>query len=137
MFWIIIAGFIAGIAGGMGLGGGTLLIPLLRLLGVEQEIAQGANLLSFIPMALIVLALHEKNGLIKAVGTGKIVLFAIIGCIGGAVIGFFVGTLWLKYTFAVLLLFSGIWQIVCVRKKSVESRDEQKNDDEINDTNAP
>ena len=45
-----LAGIAGGIPGGMGMGGGTALIPLLVLLcGAEQGVAQGINLLSFLP----------------------------------------------------------------------------------------
>lgn len=45
--------FAAGLLGGMGMGGGTILIPALTIfLGVEQHAAQAANLIAFLPMAL-------------------------------------------------------------------------------------
>ena len=47
-FVLILLGFIGGIPAGMGMGGGTVTIPLLTLFGgVEQKIAQSANLFSF------------------------------------------------------------------------------------------
>ena len=62
-------GFIGGIPAGMGMGGGTVTIPLLTLLGgVEQKIAQSANLFSFFPMSLFALRTHAKNGLLKSQG---------------------------------------------------------------------
>ncbi len=63
---LIIAGISGGLIGGMGMGGGTLLIPLLTLFcNFSQHAAQGTNLISFIPMAAISLALHAKNGLLR------------------------------------------------------------------------
>ena len=63
---LLLCGFAAGIASGMGLGGGNVLIPLLCLLvGVNQTSVQDANLISFAvscPFSLFILA---KNGLIK------------------------------------------------------------------------
>ena len=48
----LVCGVCGGVLGGMGMGGGTLLIPLLTIFcGVEQGIAQGVNLLSFLPMS--------------------------------------------------------------------------------------
>ncbi|MGB9679340.1 MAG: sulfite exporter TauE/SafE family protein, partial [Thermoanaerobacteraceae bacterium] len=41
-------GILSGIIGGMGLGGGTILIPALTIFaGIEQHLAQSINLLSF------------------------------------------------------------------------------------------
>ena len=50
----------------MGMGGGTALIPLLTIFaGVAQGVAQGVNLLSFLPMSLVALSVHAKAGLLK------------------------------------------------------------------------
>lgn len=63
--WYFVVGVSAGILGGMGMGGGTLLIPLLTVFfDVEQVVAQGINLLSFIPMSVIALVFHFKNKLV-------------------------------------------------------------------------
>lgn len=60
------AGVAGGLLGGMGMGGGTALIPLLVLFcGVEQGTAQGINLLSFVPMSAVALAVHAKKGLVE------------------------------------------------------------------------
>ena len=49
-----LCGILGGVLGGMGMGGGTVLIPLLTIFcGVEQGAAQGVNLLSFLPMSLL------------------------------------------------------------------------------------
>ena len=62
-------GFLGGIPAGMGMGGGTVTIPLLTLLGgVEQKVAQAANLFAFLPMSLFALTQHKKNGLLKPQG---------------------------------------------------------------------
>lgn len=63
---LIAIGFAGGVLGGMGLGGGTLLIPLMTLLAdVPQKTAAAVNLIAFVPMATIALAVHAKNGLIQ------------------------------------------------------------------------
>ena len=50
----IIIGILSGIVSGAGMGGGTILILLLSfLLGIEQHVAQGANLIFFIPTSKI------------------------------------------------------------------------------------
>lgn len=62
--FFIIAGFIGGTLGGMGMGGGTLLIPLLTLFGgVKQHTAQAVNLMAFIPASIVALTVHvsKKN----------------------------------------------------------------------------
>ena len=65
----LLLGFLGGIPAGMGMGGGTVTIPLLVLVGsVEQKIAQCANLLSFLPMSLGALKTHANNGLVQTQG---------------------------------------------------------------------
>ena len=62
----LLLGFLGGIPAGMGMGGGTVTIPLLVLFGgVEQKIAQSSNLFSFLPMSVGALQTHKKNGLLK------------------------------------------------------------------------
>lgn len=62
--WCVIFGFIAGIVGGMGMGGGTLLVPLLSLLDIPQRQMQAINLISFLPMCAVALIFHFKNKLV-------------------------------------------------------------------------
>lgn len=63
---LVLLGFLGGIPAGMGMGGGTVTIPLLTLVsGVEQKIAQSTNLFAFLPSALASLYVHQKNGLLQ------------------------------------------------------------------------
>ena len=65
----LLLGFLGGIPAGMGMGGGTVTIPLLVLVGgVEQKIAQSANLFSFFPMSAGALRVHAQNGLLETKG---------------------------------------------------------------------
>jgi len=75
----LILGFLGGIPAGMGMGGGTVTIPLLVLVGgVEQKIAQSANLFSFLPMSVSALKTHADNGLLKTEGIGWSILPALL-----------------------------------------------------------
>lgn len=61
----IASGLAGGLIGGMGMGGGTLLIPLLTVVGgVQQRLSQGINLIAFIPMSVVALVIHAKNKLL-------------------------------------------------------------------------
>lgn len=77
--WYGFAGVCAGIFGGMGMGGGTVLIPLASLLFPTNPLAlRTANLVSFVPMAITAVCIHTKNGLIEKKGLGKLI-FAVTG----------------------------------------------------------
>ena len=65
MEWMIpiLAGALTGILSGFGIGGGTLLlIYMTSFAGVPQNLAQGVNLLYFLPTAATALPAHIKNG---------------------------------------------------------------------------
>ena len=84
--WFLLAGLFGGVLGGMGMGGGTLLIPVLTLfLGIPQQTAQCINLLVFVPMSLFALFLHFKNRLVEMKG----VLFILVPAVVCAVISSF------------------------------------------------
>ncbi len=87
MFWWIIIGVLGGIAGGMGMGGGTLLIPLVTvILKMPQKQAQLLNLISFVIMAVFALIVHIKNRLVKInIGT----IFSIFGLISAVITSLF------------------------------------------------
>ena len=65
MILFVIAGALGGVLAGMGMGGGTLTIPLLVLLfDVEQTVAQTVNLVAFLPTGFLALLIHFKNKLV-------------------------------------------------------------------------
>ena len=71
--FFVLSGFISGIFGGMGMGGGTVLIPILTMFFfVEQKTAQGVNLAVFIPTALISTLIYLKGKFID-----KNVIFSV------------------------------------------------------------
>ena len=75
----LLAGFFSGMLGGMGMGGGTALIPLLTIfLGVDQGVAQGVNLLSFLPMSAVALTLHARAGLLRVESLPALCIPALI-----------------------------------------------------------
>lgn len=79
IFLLILFGFLGGIFGGMGMGGGTLLIPFLTIfLEVSQKNAQLFNLISFIAMAAFALIIHIKNKLINFKAGIIITVFGVV-----------------------------------------------------------
>ncbi|HPG92385.1 MAG TPA: sulfite exporter TauE/SafE family protein [Clostridia bacterium] len=110
-FIIAVFGFISGILGGMGMGGGTFLIPLLGFLDLPQQTIQATNLISFIPMAAATLVVHKKNGLIKNHRVLLMILPAVIFAIVGALLSNVVEDKVLKISFGVLLLSLAACQI--------------------------
>lgn len=101
----LILGFVGGIPAGMGMGGGTVTIPLLVLLGgVEQKIAQCANLFSFLPMSFGALKTHAENGLLKTQGVLWVIIPALLLSILGALSAFLLPSEILRRAFGVFLI---------------------------------
>ena len=64
IFWEIVAGVVGGIVAGMGMGGGTFLIPMLSLFfGIEQIYCQSTNVFCFIGLAIFCFVIYIKNKL--------------------------------------------------------------------------
>ena len=64
--WYALVGLVGGFIGGLGMGGGTLTIPALVIfLGVNQQMAQCINIVSFIPMSVISVVILSRQKLIK------------------------------------------------------------------------
>ena len=81
---LITTGFLSGIIGGMGIGGGTILIPIMTIfLGFDQKTAQAVNLIYFIPTAITALTIHVKNRQIEKNNLWLLIVFGIIGTIIG------------------------------------------------------
>lgn len=79
--WILplMVGAATGVLSGFGVGGGTLLLVYMTAFaGVEQRLAQGINLLYFLPAGLMALPSHIKNGyierpaLVPSIGAGLV-----------------------------------------------------------------
>lgn len=109
-FTYFICGVISGVLGGMGMGGGTLLIPILTIFcKVNQHVAQEANLVSFIPMAIIASLIHLKNGFVKKEGIIEIVIPALIFAVGAGVLAKSIKGDVLQKIFGGFLLFTAVF----------------------------
>lgn len=81
--YFILAGLLGGILAGMGMGGGTLTLPILVLvMNVAQLTAQFANLIAFLPSGTAALFVHVKNGLVRKENLIYMLVPSIIACIG-------------------------------------------------------
>lgn len=109
--WYVLSGLAAGVLAGMGMGGGTLLIPLLTLaLGVGQQDAQGINMLAFLPGAVLALWIHKKAGRVTLKGCWPMLLFGLLGSALGALAAGWIQTECLKKLFGIFLIILGLLQ---------------------------
>ncbi len=111
MFALVI-GLLTGILSGFGIGGGTILmIYLTAFAAFPQKIAQGINLLYFIPTAAAALILHNKNHQLEWCA---VLPAALCGCVTAA--GFSLLAMGMDFTllrrlFGIFLLFTGISEL--------------------------
>lgn len=117
-FLYVLAGIISGVFGGLGMGGGTLLIPILTIfLNFDQKLSQGINLLSFLVMALFSMFIHYKNGFIVTKHIAYIIISGMIFSVVGAFCMTILPSKVLKIVFGVFLCVLAIIEIVKVFKK--------------------
>ena len=107
--WLFLIGVASGVISGMGIGGGTILIPALCILfGFQQQSAQHINLLYFIPTALIALVTHVKEGNIQKDVTKQIIFFGVAGAILGSFLAINLNSEILRKCFGFFLLAMGL-----------------------------
>ncbi len=108
----ILTGLVSGIISGMGIGGGTVLIPVLTVfMGIEQKTAQAINLIYFIPTAAIALIDHFRKGRIEKKVLFKIVLMGLLGAVAGSFIAMRIDSSMLRRCFGVFLGIMGCMEI--------------------------
>ena len=115
---LFLCGLAGGVLGGMGMGGGTVLIPLLTLFGVGQAAAQGINLVSFLPMAALSLPVHAKSGLLRGEGLVPLILSALVFSALGSLLAARLPSAVLERGFGAFLIVLALVRVhAAVRKK--------------------
>lgn len=114
----IIIGLASGIIGGLGMGGGTVLILLLSMISnIEQHIAQGTNVIFFVPTAIAAIFIFIKNKNIKFKVGIPICLWGLLGAFIGASISSKMEVGILRKCFGVFLIIIAIYQTYSLYKR--------------------
>lgn len=100
----------------MGMGGGTVLIPLLRLAGVTQYVAQGVNLLAFLPLSFVSLYRYERKGLLKSRLAFSYALPALVFSVVGSLVASFLDGVVLRKLFGFFLIVLSLIQFTKLKK---------------------
>ena len=113
----IIAGFLSGLIGSMGFGGGgVLIIYLVVFVNIPQLTAQGINLIFFIPCAILATIIYSIK---KHIDFKKIYPVIIGGIFGALIASLFLKNLenqLLTKVFAIFLITMGIMNLFKLKK---------------------
>ena len=118
--WLLpfLCGAAAGVVSAWGVGGGTILLLLMTLiLGVDQRMAQGINLLFFLPTAASALICHLRGGYLDKPTMKAAVPAAVVLALAGAWAATAVDVELLRKPFGVYLLASGV-SLILPKKKT-------------------
>ena len=114
-----VCGLVSGVIGGMGMGGGTLLIPMLALFfGADAHTCATINLLAFLPTAVIALIFHIKNKLVKTEGILFIIVPALLSAVGAYFLSKAVDTDFLLRIFGAFLIALAVYGFTVTFKKT-------------------
>lgn len=113
-FWLpLLAGAVTGVLSGFGVGGGTLLLVYMTAFaGLEQQTAQGINLLYFLPAALLALPSHLKNGYLEKPALFPAIAAGLICSALGAWAATGMDSTLLRKCFGGFLVLVGLWQLL-------------------------
>ena len=118
MMWVALVGFCSGIISGMGIGGGTILIPaLLFLTDITQQQAQGVNLIYFIPTAITALITHQKKGNLDWKTAKPLALMGLAGAAAGAFLAVSLESELLRKIFGGFLFLMGLSELFKKKKE--------------------
>ncbi len=108
-----VAGFMSGLIGSMGMGGGAVLMIYLSLFAQTEIIkGRGINLLFFIPIAVVSVVIYRRRGKIDLKTVCPMAAGGIIGAAAGLFLGDKIGTDMLSKAFGAGLLMLGIKETV-------------------------
>ena len=114
----LVAGVLAGLLGGMGMGGGTVLIPVLTIfLGVSQHVAQATNVIAFLPMAAFALAEHKKKGYLRTDGLCWVIVPALVSAVVFSIAAAFLDASVLRRLFGAFLIALAIKGILSLAEE--------------------
>ena len=125
-FFLILASCFSGVFAGLGMGGGTFLIPMLSLFfGVEQIICQSTNVICFVALAVICFVIYIKNKLIDFKAFLWVSVPAALVAFFASLFALKINSNLLQILFACFIILVGIFYfvktIVAMKKENKEN----------------
>ena len=115
----VIFGLISGIVAATGMGGGTILILLINMFeNIEQHIAQGINLIFFIPTSIAAIYMNVKHKKIDYKISKILIISGIAGSVCGSLLSFCIDNQNLKRYFGFFLILIAIFEVYSFFKET-------------------
>lgn len=131
LWLILVISFLTGVTASLGLGGGFILVVYLTIFTeITQIQAQGINLIFFIPIAVLSLIIHLKNGFIERKVLIPCIAFSLIGAVLGVFISSTINSQQLSKLFAGFILIIGLKE-AWVAFRDIKSKKKRKDSFEI------
>ena len=119
-----VAALVAGIFSAMGMGGvGIMIIYFSLFTSTSQILAQGINVLIFIPIALLSVIIYHIKGMIEWKIAIPFALFGTLSSYLGAYLATVTDDALLSKGFGILLLIMGIRQLFSSKDKKLPKKD--------------
>lgn len=117
---LVLTGMAAGFASGlMGVGGGTIIVPIMVLLmGLEQHTAQGTSLLAMVPSAIVGSITHYRYGNVDQPTLPGLIVGILIGAFVSSLVANHMPEFWLRMVFAIVLIWTAARYVGARPKKA-------------------
>ena len=125
--WYILISLVSGTFAGMGMGGGTFLIPLLTIfMHTPQTEAQAQNLVVFVPMAIVVGIIYACQKLVDWKRAWIIALPATGIAVLGSLLAVNLSGKIMRIVFGAFIAAVGVWQLVEIVLKMIKEKNNKK-----------
>ena len=121
--WLALIAVVSGVFAGMGMGGGTFLIPLLTIfMNISAPVAQCTNLLVFVPMAVITIIIYARQKLIDFSQAYIVSIPACLVSAVGALVSVNISSRLIKILFGAFIALIGVIQIIVLIVKFIRKK---------------
>ncbi len=111
--WSAVIGVFAGVLNGLfGAGGGVVLVPCLKLLGIETKKSHATSVAVIFVLSIVSCVMYLKSGNIDWALALKYIPVGLLGAVCGGMLLNKIKGVWLTRIFGILIIISGVRSIM-------------------------